>query len=265
MDIIILIVALAILVLVGLFMRQWWIDNIPQRKHTATVSALRATRGVHEEDEQRPIETQLESFKFTGLARVSAGQHLLNVPELNPEQVGSWETNRIVIATAEVKYWTKNGLMTSTIIETSDGYVIMGANGKFFLLNDFPLTESDTDDLLREFTEATKGDFVAKDILGFPEWIVKGAYGDDVYSGRPGLRTSSITTISLHPQLGQIGFNTSLPTTILDKKPHIYYDLRLVDSPTKTTIGYVVYSDKAWAAWVGRQLTADEVARITAI
>jgi len=265
MEIVQTLAILAILIILVAFVYKWWIDNIPERKHAATVSSLRATGGVHEDEEQKPETTQLESFKFTGLARVSAGQHLMNVPELNPEQAGSWEANRVVIATAEVKYWTKNGQMTSTIIETSDGYVIMGANGKFFLLNDFPLTESDTDDLLREFTEATKGDFVAKNILGFPEWIVKGAYGDDVYSGRPGLRTSSITTISLHPQLGQVGFITSLPTTILDKKPHIYYDLRLVDAPTKTTIGYVVYSDKAWVAWVGRQLTADEVARITAI
>ncbi|OGN00188.1 MAG: hypothetical protein A2817_03495 [Candidatus Yanofskybacteria bacterium RIFCSPHIGHO2_01_FULL_39_8b] len=207
---------------------------------------------------------QQASLSFMGLPSIHAGRTILNVPKFQPEQEGGWETRRTVITASRITALLKQGAVPGDLVEFDGGYTLFGTNGKAFLLQSHLLTTTEEDALEQERKEAVgkEADPAIQNFQG-SSWKIGTACGTHTPRQYGEKGQSTIQVLSIHPDLGKDGIISCLPSNLLDRREHDYYDMR-----ARTTDGRVMlffYAGGKWNCFMGRELTAVECQRLQAL
>lgn len=237
-------------------------EEFDRREHKQRVGSVPTFE--HESDAVVDVRAAQEaSLSFMGLPSVHAGRTILNVPKFNPGQEGGWEGKRTVITSSRITALLKQGAVPGDLVEFDGGYALFGTNGKAFLLQSHLLTMTEEDRLERERKEAVeKGDAVIPNFQG-SSWKIGTACGSHTprNSGEKG--QSTIQVLSVHSDLGKEGLVSCLPSNLLDRREHDYYDMR-----ARTENGQVMlffYGGGKWNCFMGRELNATERQRLQAL
>ena len=233
-----------------------------RREHKQRVG--RVPTFEHGDDEVTDVQrAQAASLNFMGLPSVHAGHTLLNVPQLDPGQEGSWEAKRTVITASRITALLRQGAIPGDLVEFDGGYTLFGTNGKTFLLQSHLLTITEEDGLERERKEAVESNEpVIPNFQGL-QWKIGTACGTHTPRQSGEKSRSTIQVLSVHPNLGKDGIISCLPPSLLDRREHDYYDMR-----ARTENGRVMlffFAGGTWNCLMGRKLDANECRRLQAL
>jgi hypothetical protein len=248
-------VLIVILVGAGVFfwpMLKIWIEGYRQGKR------IKSPTFEHEDHKVQDVKAaQAASLKFLGLPSVHAGQTVTNVPVMDPEQAGEWIKNRPVVTATRIISRLKQGEAPGDLIELQGGYALFASNGKVKVMTQLGLTTSEETALERERKEAVeKGDPEIPNFQGVP-WKIMSACGDHAPRFAGDKKCSSIQVLSVHPNLGETGLISFLPSNLLDKQEADYYDMRAVEVDGNRAMIFM-YAGGAWTCFMGRNLTDEE-------
>lgn len=246
-------------------------DTAELRKHRSTKKSLMDSGVVEDVEAPHPQESARKNFAFMGIPQVDAGQMLYNIPEYDPKQKGSWETNQVVLTAFRVIVYTRNGPDPLDAVELSGGYFLASCAGRAFIMNNVALSMRDADLLQaeRQSCDETNGaDNMIESFSGY-RWKITGEYGKN-RNPKPGERDCSfLQVLSAHPDLGKPGFRSVLPPKLMNQAEHKYFDLRarrLDDSGQPDgIIMFAFYSGAKWNLLIGRELQDSEINRLQAI
>jgi hypothetical protein len=241
-----------------------------RRRQAATQGALRKAQIVSEASDAR--EAQRANLSFMGVPSVDAGNVLLNVPALRPEQEGAWKREQEVLVTARAIAYMAQGQVPTDLIELANGYLLVAVAGNAFLMKHYPLTapeeqmiQHERQYLVGEEGPARAGDqkTLIDNSLGLARQI-KSAAGRNTRP-KPGERDCSfIQVLSFHQRLGQPGMASVLPTGLFGGQVHDYYDIKAA-STTDDRVLYAFYAAGRWTCFIGRALTETEAAQLQGI
>jgi len=247
------------LVALSVWFYHFWQSNAPKREHLATKARLKKVPVLEPEEAIDPQEARQRNLKFLGVPSVQAGSHILYVPSFSGQKDDpDWVEDQEVMTTARAVVYTKQGTVPADLTELSNGYLLVATGNQKLLLKKHDLTTRDTDELEKQRQDAV--DSADKTIESFAghKWNIVGAFGTN-YNPKPGERECSyVQVLSVHPNMGEPGFSTVLPTNLLDGKEHDYYDLRARNLDTGEIL-YDFYAGGSWSCFIGRPLTEDEI------
>src|SRR5262245_14337015 len=123
------------LVLVSYVFPRW----SERRQRAATSGALKKARVVSEATDARAA--QRSNLAFMGVPSVDAGNVLLNVPALQPEQEGVWKREQEVLVTARAVAYMAQGQVPTDLVELANGYVLVAVAGRALIMKHYPLTQ----------------------------------------------------------------------------------------------------------------------------
>jgi hypothetical protein len=241
-----------------------------RRRHATTKGALDKAQVISEAADAR--DAQRRNLAFMGVPSVDAGNVLLNVPALRPEQEGAWKHEQEVLVTARAVAYMAQGQVPTDMVELANGYLLAAVAGKAFLLKHYPLTgpvehmiQHERQHLVGEEGPAGARDqrTLINNFLGLA-WQIKSAAGRNT-NRKPGERDCSyIQVLSFHRRLGQPGMESVLPTGLFDGQAHDYYDIKAT-STTDDRVLYALYAAGRWTCFIGRALTETEAAQLQGI
>jgi hypothetical protein len=241
-----------------------------RRRAAATKGALDKAQVVSEAGDAR--DAQRRNLSFMGVPSVDAGNILLNVPALRPEQEGAWKKEQEVLVTARAVAYMAQGQVPTDLVELANGYLLIAVAGKAFLLKHYPLTapeeqmiQHERQHVVGEEGPSGKGDqqMLIDNFLGLA-WQIKSACGRNTHR-KPGERACSyIQVLSYHRQLGRPEKGSVLPTGLLDHQVHDYYDMKAT-SMTDDRVLYAFFAAGRWSCFIGRALTETESAQLQGI
>lgn len=260
-------VVLILAIAIGIaWLRQYLSDTAPQRLHQARKYALSSAGTIHDEELTSVKAAYVYNLQSTGVPSLQAGGFVDKVPNFDPRQEG-WETRREVITTSRAIGYTKAGANPMDLIELDGDYMLIVANAATFLYKTLDLTAPEADALQEERNRACKQNDTSIDSFMGSSWTIKGAYGDNQPAWRrPGDRACSyIQVLSVHPNLGEAGRRSTLPSNLLDGKVHDYYDLRAFNTNDPKQRLYFFYTGGKWSCYVGHQLSPAEANAIAGI
>lgn len=208
-------------------------------------------------------QAQKASLQFLGLPSVHAGQTIMNVPTMNPDQAGEWAKNRQVLTATRILALLKQGQVPGDLIELFGGYALFASNGKSFLLTKHLLTTSEEMLLEKERKEAVeKGDPLIPNFQGV-QWRIGTACGEHKARHAGEKTQSTIQVLSIHPELGKNGQVSFLPSDLLNGKEHDYYDMRAREIDGSRVMLFM-YVGGVWLCLMGRELTDSEARQLRA-
>jgi hypothetical protein len=244
-----------------------WVE---QRQRTRMQGSLEKAAVVSEATDAR--EAQRRNLQFMGVPGVDAGNVLLNVPALRPEQEGAWKREQEVLVTARAIAYMAQGQVPTDIIELANGYLLAAVAGHGFILKHYPLTDQEAlmiqherQHVVGEEGPSGAGDQRAliDNFLGV-SWQIKSAAGRNTRP-RPRERSCSfIQVLSFHRRLGEPGMESVLPTGLFNGQVHDYYDIKAA-SAVDNQVLYAFYAAGRWTCWIGRALTETESAQLQGI
>lgn len=241
-----------------------------RRRGAATKGALEKAQVISEAGDAR--EAQRRNLSFMGVPSVDAGNVLLNVPALRPEQEGAWQREQEVLVTARAVAYMAQGQMPTDLVELANGYLLIAVAGKAFLLKHYPLTapeeqmiQHERQHVVGEEGPSGKGDQQAliDNFLGLA-WQIKSAAGQNTHRKAGERACSYIQVLSIHRQLGQPGKESVLPTGLFDSQVDDYYDMKAT-STADDRILYTFFAAGRWSCFIGRALTETEAAQLQGI
>jgi hypothetical protein len=241
-----------------------------RRRRAASQGALDKAQIISEASDAR--HAQRANLAFMGVPSVDAGNVLLNVPALRPEQEGAWKREQEVLVTARAIAYMAQGQVPTDLVELANGYLLVAVAGKAFLMKHYPLTapeeqmiQHERQYLVGEEGPARPGDqqTLIDNFLGLA-WQIKSAAGRNTRP-KPGERDCSyIQVLSFHRRLGEPGMQSVLPTGLFDGQPHDYYDIKAA-SITDDRVLYAFFATGRWTCFIGRALTETEAAQLQGI
>jgi hypothetical protein len=256
----------AFLVLVTYVFPRWG----ERRRAVTAKGALDKAQIVSEAGDAR--DAQRRNLAFTGVPGLDAGNILLNVPALRPEQEGAWNREQEVLVTARAVAYMAQGQVPTDLIELANGYLLVAVAGRSFLMKHYPLTapeeqmiQHERQHVVGEEGPAGKADQKAliDNFLGLA-WQIKSAAGRNTHR-KPGERDCSyLQVLSFHRDLGQPGRESVLPSGLFDRQVQDYYDIKAT-STTDDRVLYAFFAAGRWSCFIGRALTETEGAQLQGI
>jgi len=241
-----------------------------RRRAVAAKGALDKAQVVSEAVDARSAQRQ--NLSFMGVPGVDAGNILLNVPALRPEQEGAWKREQEVLVTARAVAYMAQGQVPHDMVELANGYLLLAVAGQAFLLKHYPLTAPEEQMIQRErqYVVGEEGPAHAGDqktlidnFLGHA-WQIKSAAGRNVRP-RPGERGCSyLQVLSFHRQLGEPGRESYLPPDLFDGRVHDYFDIKATSTEDDRVL-YAFFAAGRWSCYIGRALTDAEAAQLQGI
>jgi hypothetical protein len=241
-----------------------------QRRETAAKGALDKAAVISEAVDAR--DAQRQNLSFMGVPSVDAGNILLNVPALRPEQEGAWKHEQEVLVTARAVAYMAQGQVPTDLVELANGYLLIAVAGKAFLMKHYPLTAPEEQLIQheRQHVVGEEGPAGPRDqrtlIDNFQglAWQIKSAAGRNTHR-KPGERDCSyLQVLSFHRRLGEPGIESVLPTGLFDGRPHDYYDVKATSTRDDRVL-YAFFAAGRWSCFIGRALTETEAAQLQGI
>jgi hypothetical protein len=241
-----------------------------RRRAAVAKGALDKAQVINEATDAR--DAQRQNLSFMGVPSVDAGNLLLNVPALRPEQEGAWKREQEELVTARAIAYMAQGQVPTDLVELANGYLLIAVAGKAYLLKHYPLTapeeqmiQHERQYVVGEEGPAGPGDQRALiDNFQGLSWQIKSAAGRNVHR-KPGERECSyLQVLSFHRRLGQPGIESTLPTGLFDGLPYDYYDIKETSSKDDRVL-YAFFAAGRWSCFIGRALTEAEAAQLQGI
>jgi hypothetical protein len=274
------------LAIVGIFvvglllLWQSYLGKAPEREKKALQDELRSRPTYAGPDPAEKARSSMtNNLQLLGTTAIQAGKQLLNVPSLNPQSEGKWDSIQQVLTTSRVVAYFGKGADELDLYELSSGYVLILGGGKLFIMQRYNLTGPESDQLTLEYDEAiNQNDGIIKNFAGY-SWKINGAAGNNPNRSSTEEATSFIQVLSSAANIRETGFISSFPPDLLDDtEHHSCNDIRAKSTgkidgeegvdveidPNNPLTMYAVRAGWKWLVFIGRQLTEPEKTAIQA-
>jgi hypothetical protein len=252
----------------------WLNENAPKLEHERRKRRLGRLESIAPEKDDKdyvePSEAVRQNISFGGVPSIRAGNVIMALPLVDPNDPKASKNDRTVLAVARAVAYPAQGKQTYDLVFTDGGQMTGIVGGKPCVFSQLDLTKSEVgkieERVEKERQEAVdRGDLEMKDLLGDKRnWTIKWAMGanPDIDPGEH--ECSYIQVLSLHKDLGgKDGFHLKIADALLDGEEHDYYDV-LATNYVDDQIFYAFYAGmNGWHLFLGRRLTDDEANQIS--
>jgi hypothetical protein len=266
-EIVKLLASLVIIVAAADMAFQWWKSSGSTRRHSATKGDLSDTVFAPEVGHEEHVpaqEANAKNLAFGGVANISVGHVLLNLPQVDPTKPA--RNDATILAIARVIAYLRKEEVHVDLVFCDKGILTGVIGGKPRIFGELSsLTDPQKDSLQKERQQAVdSGDMLIPNLLGDgKDFAVVWAAGsqDGTKPGDP--ECSYIQLTGLYQNIGG-GFDCPVAPALLDRKPHHYYDVIAKDDTGRLLYAFYAGED-GWRVYLGRTLDEVEAKAVNAL